>query len=166
MSAQLQWMITRNTSSFVLKKRNIGQPFNTVNKPWHLVLSSFPFIARQCIMMFSPRSLRMMRTTLTLNIFVDIAAYFVYWSLKCEWRVTTMWPSSFAGASPPDQPTQLQVQLVGSQECHRYWVCQGQERICGRHEEEVQECKHLHFSHMLYQLIWLIYSDAFTKIAE
>merc|ERR1711911_136769 len=34
MSAQLQWMITRNTSSFSMKKRNVKQPFST--EPLHL----------------------------------------------------------------------------------------------------------------------------------
>merc|ERR1712116_69897 len=34
MSAQLQWMITRNTSSFSMKKRNVKQPF--ITEPLHL----------------------------------------------------------------------------------------------------------------------------------
>ena len=31
-SPQLQWLIQRKTSSFVLRKRNVKQPFSTVNK--------------------------------------------------------------------------------------------------------------------------------------
>nr|SVE92782.1 EOG090X0JNN [Megafenestra aurita] len=33
-SSQLQWAITRNTSSFMMKKRNISQPFS--REPLHL----------------------------------------------------------------------------------------------------------------------------------
>nr|SVE86519.1 EOG090X0JNN [Daphnia similis]SVE87146.1 EOG090X0JNN [Daphnia similis]SVE87772.1 EOG090X0JNN [Daphnia similis]SVE88404.1 EOG090X0JNN [Daphnia similis] len=33
-SSHLQWLITRNTSSFVLKKRNVKQPFS--REPLHL----------------------------------------------------------------------------------------------------------------------------------
>ena len=45
MSAQLQWLITRDTSSFIVKKRNVKQPFSTVS------LSSLVFAFYLVIMM-------------------------------------------------------------------------------------------------------------------
>lgn len=61
-SPHLQWLITRKNSSFILKKRNVKQPFSTVRNRQ----TSLPtiFTRWNIIVMLSPRSLKLLLTNL------------------------------------------------------------------------------------------------------